>query len=127
MWQSTNFCFIPISGQFSAELVCLRDSEKALRRVKAVIRKRVNHTTGRKEVEGESSPYLYFFEKITKLPLLPLQPQSTFSQTLKPKQAQLSELVRVFIMRNRIKLVFETIKYFESQELCSPDHNLDML
>lgn len=63
--------------------------------------------TGSKEVEEESSLYLSFFEQIIKLPLLllGLQPQSTFSQTLKPKHAQQSELVRILIISNKIKLL----------------------
>lgn len=93
------------------------------------MRRWLNYTTGSKEVEGEFSLYLHSFEQIIKLPLplLELQPQSTFSQTLNLKHAQQSELVKVLIRRNRINLVFEMIKYSESQELSPPDHNLDML
>lgn len=119
MWQNTNFYFFPKSRQFLAEL-SPSDSEKALRRAKADMRRWLNYTTGSKEVEREFSLYLHSFEQIIKLPLplLELQPQSTFSQTLNPKHAQQSELVKVLIMRNRINLVFEMIKYSLSHKNC---------
>lgn len=120
MWQKTNFCFISTSGQFLAKLVSLSSSEVTLRIAKAGTRRWLKHTTGRNKVEAESFLYLHFFEQIVKLSLLlwELQPQSTFSKTLKTKHMQQCELVLLLITRNRTKVVFEIIQCSPSLENC---------
>lgn len=109
------------AGNSQPSWLSLSSSELTYQRIaKAATRRWLKHWTGRRKAEGKSFLYFHFLQQVIKLPLMlrELQPQSTFSKTLKTKHMQQCEAVRVLITRNRTKVVFKNIQCSLSHENC---------